>query len=115
MHRFHHVEDLELEELPFDPATIVSGSPRQFIKVLWEAPDGSRARGVWEMTPGVVDDVEADEMFTLVTGRVTLETEDGRRVDLGPGDVGVLEAGVRTRWTVHETIRKTYDARYDVT
>jgi uncharacterized cupin superfamily protein len=30
---------------------------------------------------------------------------------VGPGDIGLLPAGARTTWTVHETLRKVYVVR----
>ena len=47
-------------------------------------------------------------MFVVVSGRATIEFEDGASIDVGPGDVCVLEEGARTVWTVHETLRKAY-------
>ncbi|MFE0629542.1 cupin domain-containing protein [Streptomyces sp. NPDC058864] len=97
-----------LEPEPLDPGQIVSGSPEVTGKVLWQSPDGTRTRGIWQITPGVVTDTEADEMFVVVTGRATVEVEDGPTLELGPGDVCVLHEGDRTTWTVHETLRKAY-------
>jgi len=33
--------------------------------------------GIWEMTPGVMSDVEADEMFVVLSGAATVEFDDG--------------------------------------
>ncbi|AXI78217.1 cupin domain-containing protein [Peterkaempfera bronchialis] len=103
-----HVPELELEPDPLPPDQIVSGSPEVSGKVLWESPDGRLVRGIWQITPGVVTDTEADELFVVVSGRATIEVEDGPVLEVGPGDAAVLRAGDRTRWTVHETLRKVY-------
>ncbi|MCZ4123783.1 cupin domain-containing protein [Streptomyces sp. H39-S7] len=102
------VPDAELEPEPLDPAQIVSGTPEVTGKVLWESADGTRLRGIWQITPGVVTDTEADEMFVVVSGRATVEVTGGDTLELGPGVVCVLREGDRTTWTVHETLRKVY-------
>ncbi|MFJ9036450.1 cupin domain-containing protein [Streptomyces sp. NPDC102406] len=102
------VADVALEPEPLDPDRIVSGDPVVTGAVLWESADGAQVRGVWQITPGVVTDTEADEMFVVVSGRATVEIEGGAVLELGPGTVGVLREGDRTTWTVHETLRKAY-------
>ncbi|GJF28222.1 hypothetical protein KNE206_09220 [Kitasatospora sp. NE20-6] len=103
-----HVPDAGLEPEPLDPAQIVSGSPEVTGRVLWTSPDGRELRGLWQITPGVVTDTEADEMFVVLSGRATIEVEGGPTLEVGPGDAAVLRAGDRTTWTVHETLRKAY-------
>ncbi|WP_405012036.1 cupin domain-containing protein [Kitasatospora sp. NBC_01539] len=103
-----HVPDAGLEPEPLDPAQIVSGSPEVTGRVLWTSPDGRELRGLWQITPGVVTDTEADEMFVVLSGRATIEVEGGPVLEVGPGDAAVLRAGDRTTWTVHETLRKAY-------
>ncbi|MFE7284870.1 cupin domain-containing protein [Streptomyces noursei] len=100
--------DADLEPEALDPEQIVSGDPVVTGKVLWESPDGSQIRGIWQITPGVVTDTEANELFVVVSGRATIEVEGGQVLEVGPGDACVLREGDRTRWTVHETLRKAY-------
>lgn len=100
---------LDLEPAPLDPAQIVEGSPEVSERVFWESDDGSRARGVWQITPGVSTDVEVDEVFVVLSGRATIEVEDGPTIEVGPGSVCVFEPGARTTWRVHETLRKVFD------
>ncbi|MFG2097044.1 cupin domain-containing protein [Streptomyces sp. NPDC048612] len=102
------IADEDLEPDPLDPFQIVSGEPVVTGKVLWEAPDGRQIRGIWQITPGVVTDTEANELFVVVSGRATIEVEGGPVLEVGPGDACVLREGDRTRWTVHETLRKAY-------
>lgn len=65
--------------------------------------------GVWEMTPGVMTDVEADEVFVVVSGAATVEFADGSApLPLRAGDVVRLAGGAETVWTVTETLRKVY-------
>lgn len=67
--------------------------------------------GAWQIEPGEATDTEADEIFVVLSGRGTVEFEDGSTVDLAPGTVVRLRAGDRTRWFVAETLRKVYVAR----
>ena len=96
------------EPVPHDQ--VVAGAPTSAYAELDVSPDGSRELGVWEMTPGAVRDVEADEVFLVITGRATVEFVDPALppIELAPGSVVRLDAGMRTVWTVHETLRKLY-------
>ena len=102
------VPDAELEPEPLLPEQIVSGTPEVTGKVLWESADGTRSHGIWQITPGVVTDTEADEMFVVLSGRATVAVTGGATLELGPGVLCVLREGDRTTWTVHETLRKAY-------
>ncbi|WP_329394075.1 cupin domain-containing protein [Streptomyces lydicus] len=102
------IADTDLEPDPLDPSQIVSGEPVVTGKVLWESQDGRQIRGIWQITPGVVTDTEANELFVVVSGRATIEVEGGSVLEVGPGDACILREGDRTRWTVHETLRKAY-------
>jgi uncharacterized cupin superfamily protein len=101
--------DSELEVDAIDPAKVVSGDPEVRLLSLHDSDD--LAVGVWQHSPGVSTDVEADEVFVVLSGRATVEVADGPTLEIGPGDVGLLPAGARTTWTVHETLRKIYVVR----
>ncbi|MEV6028982.1 cupin domain-containing protein [Streptomyces sp. NPDC052036] len=103
-----HIPDAELEPDPLDPAQIVSGTPEVTGRVIWESEDGRSIRGIWQITPGVVTDTEANELFVVISGSATIEVESGPTLHVGPGDMAVLREGDRTTWTVHETLRKAY-------
>jgi uncharacterized cupin superfamily protein len=102
------VADLALEPGILAPDQILEGTPAVTECVLSTSPDGRIVTGVWQITPGVVTDVEADEVFVVVSGRATVEFEDGPPLELIPGVVGVLRAGDRTVWRVRETLRKVF-------
>ena len=97
---------LQPGELP--PDQILEGRPEISEAVLWSSPDGRVVTGIWQITPGVVTDVEADETFVVHAGRATVEIQDGPTLHLEPGVVGVLRAGDRTVWRIHETLRKVF-------
>lgn len=101
--------DAELEESPLAPEQVVEGSPVVRALALHDADD--LGVGVWQHSAGVSTDVEADEVFIVLSGRATIEVDGGPVLEVGPGDVGLLPAGARTRWTIHETLRKIYVVR----
>ncbi|WP_426519291.1 cupin domain-containing protein [Diaminobutyricibacter sp. McL0618] len=99
--------DLELDLEPVPVGQVVTGAPATGATAF--GTFGAHEVGVWEMTPGAMSDVEADELFVVVSGRATVEFVDtGAWMLLGPGDVVQLRAGARTVWTVTETLRKVY-------
>jgi len=106
---------LPLDPAPLDPRNILAGNPAVSWKTLWRSPDGRSERGIWQITPGTVSDVEVDEMFVVLTGKATVTVEGGPTLVLAPGSVGMLTAGDRTVWQVTETLRKAYQlSRSDV-
>ncbi len=84
----------------------VKGSPQTGSAQLGKF--GATTVGVWEMTPGVMRDIEVDEILTVISGAATVEFQDGGRITLEPGAVARLHAGQQTVWTVTETLRKVY-------
>src|SRR5690606_8764956 len=102
------IADADLAPEPLTPEQIVSGTPEVTGRVVWESADGRRIRGIWQITPGVVTDTEADEMFVVISGSATVGVEGGPTLRVGPGDMAVLRERDQTTWTVHETDRKLY-------
>jgi uncharacterized protein len=102
-----HAATLHLDHEPVPADQSVRGEPATAATALDEF--GGLEVGVWEMTPGVMTDVEADEVFVVVSGSATVEFGDGSQsLRIGPGDVVRLAAGAETVWTVSETLRKVY-------
>ena len=102
------VVDLILDAGELDPETVLDGSPEVSEALLWSSEDGRILRGVWQITAGTVTDVEADEVFVVISGSATVEIDGGPTLELAPGVMGVLAEGARTTWTVHEPLRKVY-------
>lgn len=97
------LEDLRLEG---EPST-------GFIDV---AVVGDTTVGIWEMTAGSMRDIEADEVFVVVSGEATVELigQDGqvtRTIELRAGSLCRLETGMLTRWHVPVGLRKVYILR----
>ncbi|WP_440071017.1 cupin domain-containing protein [Streptosporangium sp. OZ121] len=101
-------DEVRLSPGELEPHQILAGSPRVSSIELWSSPDGKQSRGIWEITPGTVIDVERDEMFVVLSGRATLEVDGGATLELVPGSVCLLAEGAKTVWIVHETLRKVY-------
>jgi uncharacterized cupin superfamily protein len=91
---------------PLQETSVLDGSPRAGSRTL-AAVAGAKV-GVWEMTAGTATDIEIDEVFVVVAGSATVAFEDKTVLALTPGSVVRLQAGDRTTWTVHETLRKIY-------
>ena len=93
--------------VPVPTAQVASGSPASG---LVEFDVVGADVGVWEHTVGVSTDVEADEVFVVISGRATITVRGSEEPPLriGPGDVIELEAGAETIWDVHETVRKLW-------
>jgi uncharacterized cupin superfamily protein len=104
--RVIHAARLEVPLEPLPPGKAQVGQPRAGM-VAVPAPAGLAA-GIWEHGVGVSTDVEVDELFVVLSGRATIEVEGGPALEVGPGDLCLLEAGARTRWIVHEDLRKVF-------
>ena len=65
--------------------------------------------GIWEMSVGSMHDIEADEIFVVISGNATVEFADATpMLHLEAGTVARLAEGTNTLWTVTETLRKVY-------
>ncbi|BDZ54228.1 cupin [Agromyces marinus] len=107
---------LALEHEPVPADQVVAGTPTTGYVPLDESEPGEI--GVWEMSVGAMRDVEVDEVFVVLAGSATVEFEHvpssggpAAPIELAPGSVVRLEAGMRTIWTVREPIRKVFIAR----
>jgi uncharacterized cupin superfamily protein len=83
--------------------------------VAWESADASADVGVWECGPGRFTSVRDGftEICQILSGRATIEGEDGVSAELEAGSAIVLPSGWRGTWTIHETVRKTYVVVHD--
>jgi uncharacterized cupin superfamily protein len=107
---------LPLAHEPVPAEQVVAGAPTTGYAALDEtgaADDGASELGVWEMTVGAMRDTEVDEVFLVIAGRATVEFVEPALppIELRPGSVVRLDAGMRTVWTVTETLRKLFIAR----
>lgn len=102
-----HAARIDLDRAPVPAAQAIGGEPTTGTIAIDDL-DGMEI-GVWEMTPGVMRDVETEEVFVVLSGSATVEFADGSStLHLAPGDVVRLATGTETVWTVTETLRKVY-------
>ncbi|MDF3339319.1 cupin domain-containing protein [Mycolicibacterium septicum] len=100
---------LALDHTPLPAESVVAGAPTTGFRDLIAL--SGMTIGVWEHTPGVSRDVEADEVFVVLSGDASVAFDDGSPpIDLRPGSLVRLHAGQRTTWTVRETLRKVFVA-----
>jgi uncharacterized cupin superfamily protein len=99
---------LVLSHEPVPADQVIAGAPTTGFVELDEI--GGAEVGVWEMSPGAMRDVESNEVFVVLAGSATVAFEDPAlpSIELQPGSVVRLTAGMRTLWTAHETLRKVY-------
>lgn len=65
--------------------------------------------GVWQCTPGRFEyTYPADEICTLLEGRIQVGDEDGRTHEYEAGDTFYTRKGEVATWTVIETVRKIF-------
>ena len=87
---------------------ILDGFPTAGARAI--ADIGNAEVGIHEMSPGMARDVECDEVFVVLSGRGSIEFEDGEVLPLTAGTVVRLHKGDRTVWHISETLRKFYVA-----
>jgi hypothetical protein len=102
---------VELAHEPVPAEQVVAGDPTTGYTPLCEGDAGEI--GVWEMTPGSMRDTEVSEVFVVIAGSATVEFLDppAPPIELAPGAIVRLEAGMHTVWTVRETLRKVFIER----
>ena len=94
--------DVEAETVEPDGASAALGTASRALL------EGDLEVGLWEAGPGTDTDVEADEVFVVLSGAGTVTFEDGSAITLLPGVLVQLRAGDRTTWEVTERLRKLY-------
>ncbi|WP_332603571.1 cupin domain-containing protein [Arthrobacter sp. S2(2024)] len=105
----HDAAGVELGPFRPKPTALTDGVEEASLTV-WDSPDGRANAGVWECTPGSFSGRRDgySEVCQLLSGRVTVEPNEGESVELIAGDTLVMPDGWTGVWHVHETVRKTY-------
>ncbi len=71
---------------------------------------GVKSWPIWEKEPSEFPwEYDETEMCYIIQGKVVVETEDGEKVELGPGDLVTFPKGLRCRWKVLEKVVKHYN------
>jgi uncharacterized protein len=80
----------------------------------WRNPDAKFSTGVWRRDPETgTFDREYHEVACLIEGDVEIETEDGRVLPAGPGDVIVTPEGSRGVWRASSPVRKFWAVHHE--
>lgn len=97
------------DAVALDPGgTVEEGSPRVVDAAVTTL--GGAEIGLWQVDPGVLHDVEVDEVFLVLAGAGSVTFDDGSVLALRPGVLVHLREGDRTVWEITETLRKLYVA-----
>jgi uncharacterized protein len=104
------VDDVLTAELASGQAvpTATAGEPYESWRVI--SDDGQVEIGIWQVTPGSFrgETKGIDEFMHIVAGAGTITAADGSITELRPGVLLFRADGWSGRWSVTETIRKTY-------
>ena len=102
--------EVVLEHASVSPEQTLAGAPTVGEVALGEI--AGVEIGIWECTPGTSTDTEVDEVSVVISGRARIDFVSPAlpSIEIGPGDVLRIEAGMKTVWTVTETLRKVYIA-----
>lgn len=106
MIRCFDATQVPLDHSALDPERNLSGDVTTAVRA--EATLGDMEVGVWEHSVGTSTDVEVEEVFVVLQGKGTVTCDQGGRIDLAPGVVGLLPMGAKTTWTVTEPVRKVW-------
>ena len=80
----------------------------------WRNPDSRFSTGVWRRDPETgTFDLEYHEVACLIEGNVEIETEDGRVLPAGPGDVIVTPEGSTGIWRASSPVRKFWAVHHE--
>ncbi|PHS19308.1 MAG: hypothetical protein COA78_00160 [Blastopirellula sp.] len=99
----------ELENVSLvDRANVVSGDPDEQA-ALFFSKDGVTA-GVWECGAYKerIENRPVEEMCVVISGEVTLSTDDGASETYGPGDSFLFRRGFTGYWETKDRFRKYF-------
>lgn len=99
----HDAVSMDLPEISHPGMWVEGGWPRASTASLGAV--GNCELSIWEITSGVVADIENDEVIVVLAGTGRIQFEDGEQVVLRRGTCFQLHAAERTEWTVDETLR----------
>lgn len=88
----------------------VSGNPVQHSELKFNGQDGKVRSGIWECSAGVftADYNGIIEFCHVIEGDATIKTSDGKEFSVSAGDGFILDAGLKTEWTVDTYIKKHF-------
>ena len=101
---------VELESWQPEGVTILEGDPAGRGFTLFENfENGARGTGVFECEPSKTTyKLEYNEIIYVLEGEVTIELENGSKVELKAGMQAFLPAGHVSTWTFHTKFREVW-------
>ena len=88
---------------------VLEGAPQSAIRFDQGSATTRHRLGIWQCTPGTFRCIEkADELQTIVRGRLRLILEDGTSHTFGPGDSFYTQKGEQTTWQILQTVEKVF-------
>ncbi len=91
-------------------SNIISGEPVQHSELKFNGQNGKVRSGIWESTAGVFK-AEYNgiiEFCHVLEGGATIKTSNGKEFIVTAGDGFILDAGLKTEWTVSTFIKKHF-------
>ncbi len=91
-------------------ANVVSGDPVQHAQLMFSGHDNKVRSGIWESTAGVftADYTGIVEFCHILEGDARIKTADGNEFKVSAGDGFILDAGLKTEWTVDVFVKKHF-------
>ncbi|MDA9009407.1 cupin domain-containing protein [Alphaproteobacteria bacterium] len=76
----------------------------------FQTADESILTGVWECAPCLeeIDAYPVHEMMTIISGKLTVTSDDGSAENYKAGDSFYIAKGAKITWHITETLRKFY-------
>ena len=99
-----------LEPLTNTPGyRVIRGNPRASVRYEFTDMHTGQALGIWRCTEGAFECTEkADELQTVLSGKLRLTGEDGQTVELNPGDSVYTRQGEKIIWDIVEEVTKVF-------
>lgn len=104
-------DDVYTGEQTFPPKIIMDGSPTAEVwtTATYEDAKGLRT-GIWSGEPGKLKIISypTDEVFTVISGAVEMECDDGTKLTVKAGQSCLMRKGWSGTWHVLEPTRKCF-------
>jgi hypothetical protein len=90
-----------------EPPGVIPSAGRELDAFI--SADGRFTTGFWEREPDTwAFERPYDEVALILSGVADIETDDGRTLRIGAGDLLITPKGSKGTWHIHETIVKLY-------
>ena len=101
----------DMEPSGFTPKdAFTTTDTREVNRFFFKSDDERILTGVWESAPcrEEIESYSAHELMTVLSGSVTLTSEDGTSETFTTGDTFFVAKGTKLTWEITETLRKFY-------